>query len=223
MRSRLPGGVGRSFAPIEAGKTEAANKEGGSDEDRTACRRPRAFTAAPYAQQVDPSAAQPTFVPTAFSERIDLYARAADSIAECRIAGQVTLWASRAVKLMDGTRKELGTIEAGLAQFGPRSTLGHCGSNGAVLDVSNRFVNFLVADYPISGSAEAPAAQPALVAARLAMGTYQIAEQDGSVIPLLDRAATGSVSDRLTIVLIRKETPGAFEAVVQRDAKLAAR
>jgi len=114
------------------------------------------------------------------------------------------------VRLLDDTRRDVGSIEAGLGQFGAGTRLEGCGLDG--VNVSHRFVNFVLA-------AGEPATEPANVAARLVQGSYHLAEHDGTFIPLVGRA-TGVIipdADRLTIVLIRHAHPGSFDAVVQGD------
>jgi hypothetical protein len=156
-----------------------------------------------------------TTLQTPSTESIDVDVRVpvAGSVVDCRLAGQVTLWASRLVRLVDDARRDLGGIEAGLGQFGAGTRLEGCGLDG--VDVSNRFVNFVLAD----GSAK----QPPNIASRLAQDSVHLAEQDGTRIPLVGQA-TGVIApdaDRLTILLIRHAHPGSFDAVVQVDGQSA--
>jgi hypothetical protein len=62
------------------------------------------------------------------------------------VTGEVILWVSRPVEILDDVRVSLGAIEAGLAQFGKGSKLKGCVPDGDALDLSDQFANFLVAD-----------------------------------------------------------------------------
>src|SRR5882672_7279107 len=92
-------------------------------------------------------AAQP-HIPT--TEGIDVSAVGAlgNRLAACHLTGDVTLWVSRPVEILDDMHKSVGSIEAGLAQFGERSTLRGCVPDGSVLDLSGQFANFRAGGRP---------------------------------------------------------------------------
>src|SRR2546423_1799308 len=82
------------------------------------------------------------------TQNIDISAHAVlgNRLSRCRVTGEVILWVSRPVEILDDALVNLGAIEAGLAQFGKGSKLQGCVPDDAPLDLSNQFANFLVAD-----------------------------------------------------------------------------
>jgi len=156
-------------------------------------------------------------------DSIDVLAQAlaGNSLGACRISGSVTLWVSRRVEVLDDMRESLGALEAGLAQFSQGSQLAGCVPDGAALDLSDQFVNFLLADdRPIRGGLLGRERAGGL-ATQLAADFYHLAESDRRVIPLVagvDRRAIGSVSHQFVIVLIVDGARyGSFDAVIQRE------
>jgi hypothetical protein len=151
-------------------------------------------------------------------EHLDLVAfnSPADGTQGCRLTGEVTLWVSRQVNVLDGTNHAVGSVEAGLAQFSPQAKLQGCMPGGAPLDLSGRLVNFLVTDARASfGRREAGA-----LATRLTRDSYRLAHREGAPILLVNdfvSNAFGAVSYRFTIVLIRDGDSGSYDAVIHRD------
>jgi len=168
--------------------------------DRAATTRPRLQT--PRTEYVD------IYVEPVFGNRLAL----------CHLKGQVTLWVSRAVSIRDEMGEELGTIEAGLEQFGTGTTLEGCLSDGATLDLSGQFANFRVAGAASDGG---PSREVTIgLASQLAQGFYHLAEPEGTFIPLVDgikTTALGSVAHEFAILLVGNGTPGSFDAVIQRE------
>jgi len=155
--------------------------------------------------------AQTSLAPDAATATINVYAQAplTDGATACHIAGHVTLWVSRPVRLRGAMREDLGTIEAGLAQFGAGAKVEGCAAATSAVDVSERFVNFLVANH----------GDVARVAAQLAAGTSQLTEKDGTLIPLLEQgrlSGNRATSSWFRIVLIRDTSSGSFAAAINR-------
>jgi hypothetical protein len=153
---------------------------------------------------------------------VDISAQGAlgNNLAACRVVGQVILWVSRPVTVLDDMRESLGTIEAGLAQFSSGSRLEGCVPEGAALDLSNRFANFLVADGRPSEEGAFGRREAGMFASALAQDFYHLAEHEGTLIPLVDGVridAIGSVSYQFAIVLIRDAKSASFDAVVYRE------
>jgi hypothetical protein len=141
-------------------------------------------------------------------------------LSECRVTGQVILWVSRAVEVLDDVRVSLGAIEAGLAQFGKGSKLQGCVPDGGTLDLSDRFANFLVADDPSLRRGALGRREAAGFASQLAQNFYQLAEPEGTPIPLVEgikMSAIGSFSYRFIIVLVRDAKSGSIDAVIHRE------
>ena len=156
------------------------------------------------------------------SENIDISADAVlgNKLSECRVTGEVVLWVSRPVEILDDVRVSVGAIEAGLAQFGKGSKLQGCVPDGAALDLSDQFANFLVADDRSLRSGAFGRREAAVFASQLAQDFYQLAERKGTLIPLVDGikiSAIGSVSYRFKIVLIRDGKSGSIDAVIHRE------
>jgi len=155
------------------------------------------------------------------TERIDISAHAVlgNRLAECRMTGDVILWVSRSVEILDDTRVSLGAIEAGLVQFGTGSKLKGCVPDGDTLDLSGLFANFLVADERSLRSGAISRPQAAVSASQLAQDFYQLAEHEGALIPLVDgiARAIGPASYRFKVVLIRDAKSGSFDAVIHRE------
>jgi len=138
------------------------------------------------------------------------------SRADCKLTGEAVLWVSRPVKVLDEAGASLGGVTAGLAQFGRGSELGGCVPDGAALNLSDRFATFLVAD----GSGVPDRQRSEGLASRLAQDFYQLAEGEGTVIPLVDGVtlrAMGSASYRFKIVLIVDAASGSIDAVILRE------
>jgi hypothetical protein len=156
------------------------------------------------------------------TERIDILAPAAseNTLSLCRLTGEVILWVSRRVDVVDEMGARLGAIEAGLAQFAAGSQLQGCVPDGAALQLSDRFANFLVAGEQSVPSGSAGHRDAAALASQLAQDFYHLAEQRGRIIPLVDGInvrALGSVRYRFHIVLIRNGSSGAMDAVIHRE------
>jgi hypothetical protein len=155
------------------------------------------------------------------TERIDIFAQPAfgNHLAACHLAGRVTLWVSRRLRVLDDMLEEVATIKAGLAQFGKGSNMKGCVSDDATFDLSDQFVNFVVADHSPRNAGANREATGAL-ASQLAQDFYHLAERDGTPVPLVDGfkiSAIGSVSHQFTIVLVRNGKPGSFDAIVHRE------
>ena len=158
--------------------------------------------------------------PSKQSIDISVAATPGNPLATCRLAGQVILWVSRPVAVLDDMQENIGIIEAGLAQFGPGSTLEGCAPDGVSLDLSDRFANFLVTDEGAANSLANGRRKGGVLASQLAAGFYQLAEQNGMPIPLVNGLkvdALGSVSYQFTVVLIRNAGSGSFDAYVGRE------
>src|SRR5262245_35418421 len=155
-------------------------------------------------------------------ERIDISAPGVlgNRLAACRVVGQVTLWVSRPLEILDDMRESLGTIEAGLAQFSKGSKVEGCVPAGAALDLSDRFANFLIADdRPLREGVFGRVAARAL-ASQLAQDFYHLVDPAGTPIPLvngLEVSALGAVSYQFTVVLIRHGESASLEAVISRE------
>lgn len=155
-------------------------------------------------------------------ERIDISAQAAlgNNLAACRVVGQVMLWVSRPVTVLDDMRESLGTIDAGLAQFSKGSRLEGCVPDGTALDLSDQFANFLIADGRPLEDGVFGRRQAGMFASALAQDFYHLAEHEGTLFPLLGGVkigAIGSVSYQFAIVLIRDAKSASFDAVVYRE------
>src|SRR5262245_37245138 len=134
-------------------------------------------------------------------EKIDISAQAVlgNGLSACRVRGQVVLWFSRPVALLDDMRENLGAIEARLAQFGGGSKLEGCVPDGVALNLSDQFVNFFVADDRPLRDQALGRGEAGVFASQLAQGFYHLAEQEGTSIPRvggLTMSAIGSVSYR---------------------------
>jgi len=156
--------------------------------------------------------------PSTRVERLDLVAfdSPGDGTQGCRLTGEVTLWVSRQVNVLDGANAAVGSVEAGLAQFSREAKLHGCMPGGAPLDLSGRLVNFLVTDARASfGRHEAGA-----LAAKLTRDSYRLAHLESAPILLVndfESNAFGAVSYRFTIVLIRDGDSSSYDAVIHRD------
>ena len=155
-------------------------------------------------------------------QTIDISAHAVlgNRLSKCRVTGEVILWVSRQVEILDDALASLGAIEAGLAQFGKRSKLQGCVPDGVALDLSNQFANFLVADDRFLRRGPFGHREALAFASQLAQDFYQLAEREGTLIPLVDGikiSAIGSVSYRFTVVLVRDAKSGSFDAVIDRE------
>lgn len=155
-------------------------------------------------------------------ENIDISAHAVlgNGLSECRVTGEVILWVSHPVEILDDVRVSLGAIEAGLAQFGKGSKLQGCVPDGAALDLSDQFANFLVADDRSSQSGAFGRREAVVFASQLVQDFYQLAEPEGKLIPLVDGikvSAIGSVTYRFNIMLIRDAKSGSIDAVIHRE------
>jgi hypothetical protein len=153
---------------------------------------------------------------------VDISAQGAlgNNLGACRVVGQVILWVSRPVSVLDDMRESLGTIEAGLAQFSRGTRLEGCGSDGAALDLSDRFANFLVADGRPLDEGTFGRREAGMFASALVQDFYHLAEHEGTLIPLVDgvkMGAIGSVSYQFVIVLIGDAKSASFDAVVYRE------
>jgi hypothetical protein len=165
------------------------------------------------------------------TERIEISVAGAlgNDLAACRLTGEVTLWVSRPVAVLDDMHENAGSVEAGLAQFGKQSSLGGCVPDGGVLDLSDRFANFLVVDDEPWRSGTFGRTEAGILAAQLARDAYHLAHPEGASISLTDGFtlnAPGSVPYRFMIVLIRNVDSGSFDAVIYRatlGAKFSAR
>jgi hypothetical protein len=134
----------------------------------------------------------------------------------CRITGDVVFWVGRRVAVLDDTDARLGTIQAGLAQFGPGARLHACVADDAIIDLSGQFANFLVA--PSRGHGDV--GNSLALASQLAQDFYHLAEDAGHVIPLVDGTtigALGSVAYRYDVVLIADDAAHTVGAIVQRE------
>lgn len=156
------------------------------------------------------------------TETLDISAPAMPGnwLSDCRLTGQVILWVSRPVAVLDDMRENVGAVEAGLAQFGADSKLERCVPDDATLDLSDRFVNFLVADDRRLKGGSFGRTMAGAFASQLAQDFYHLAESEGTLIPLVEglrKSAIGSVSYRFTIVLIRSAKSGSFDAVIHRE------
>ena len=155
-------------------------------------------------------------------QTIDISAHAVlgNRLSECRVTGEVILWVSREVEILDDVRVRLGAAEAGLAQFGKGSKVQGCVPDDAALDLSDQFANFLVADDRPIRSGALGRREAAGFASQLAQDFCQLAEREGTLIPLVDGIeirAIGSVSYRFKIVLVRDAKSGSIDAVIHRE------
>jgi hypothetical protein len=154
---------------------------------------------------------------TPITEPIDITTQpaAGNRLAACHVAGTVTLWVSRPLRVLDDMQEEQAVLEAGLLQFGERSILEGCLPDGARLDLSEQFANFVVAE-------EGPfhREQAVALASQLAQDFFHLADADGTVVPLVAGVtvrALGSVAHEYTIVLIRDAKSASYDAVVLRE------
>jgi len=159
----------------------------------------------------------PALLQTPLTEPIDISAQPApgNRLAACHLAGQVTLWVSRPLRVLDDMLAEHSMVEAGLLQFGAGTTLEGCVPDSATLDLSNQFANFLVAP----GGAYHGETVTAL-ASQLAQEFFHLAQPDGTPVPLVDGikvGAVGSVAHEYTVVLIRDGRSASFDAVIHRE------
>jgi hypothetical protein len=146
--------------------------------------------------------------------------RNANQLPRCRLSGHVTLWVSRRVAIVDEMDERLGLVEAGLAEFKADAKLEECVPDGAVLNLSDRFVNFVIADNRPWNGGQFGERQARAVASLLAEDFYRLADMDGTPIPLVDGikiGALGSTAYRFVIVLIKGAQPSAIDAVISRD------
>jgi hypothetical protein len=133
----------------------------------------------------------------------------------CRLIGELTLWVSRQVNVLDDTNAVTGSIEAGLAQFSQQAKLQGCVPGGS-LDLSGRFVNFLVTDARASFGRYTARE----LAGKLARNSYRLAHKEGAPINLanaFESNVLGAESYRFTIVLIRNGEVGSYDAVIDRE------
>jgi hypothetical protein len=157
------------------------------------------------------------------TEIIDIWADAfgSEHISRCRVVGNVVLWVSRPVSIVDEMDRSLGLIEAGLAQFGHGSRLEACVPDAVALDLSDRFANFLIADNRSLRTGTFNRGQAAAFASLLAQNFYRLVETDERRrIPLVDgiaMRAMGSVNYRFSIVLVRDANSSSMDAVIQRE------
>jgi hypothetical protein len=117
-------------------------------------------------------------------------------------------------------QRKLGFVEAGLAQFNSNAKLENCVPDGQALDLSDRFVNFLIADNRPWKGGQFGEHQARAVASLLADDFYQLADSDGTKIPLIDGArisAIGSTAYRFAIVLVAGPQPSVIDAVISRE------
>ena len=157
------------------------------------------------------------------TESVDIRAHAVgvNRLSPCRVVGDVVLWVSAPVEILDDMGVSLGVIEAGLAQFGGRAKLEGCIPDARVLDLSGRVTNFLIADNRSLRKGTFGRSQAAAAASLLAQDFYRLMEHDGKqLIPLVDGiqiGAAGSVTYRFQIVLIQDANSRSIDAVVHRD------
>jgi len=159
----------------------------------------------------------PTLLQTPLTEPIDIFAQPAlgNRLAACHLAGDLTLWVSRPLRVLDDMLEEQAVIEAGLLQFGGRSKLEGCLPDGATLDLSEQFANFVVTE----GGAHHRATTMAL-ASQLAQDFFHFAHPDGTLVPLvagIKVTARGSVAHEFMLVLIRDAKSASFDAVIFRE------
>jgi len=157
--------------------------------------------------------------PDRFIERLDVVALGlpgGDVTQSCRLNGDVTLWVSRQVNVLDDMNDAVGSVEAGLAQFSPHAKLQGCVPGDASLDLSGQLVNFLVTDARASFGRH----KAGELAAKLTRNSCRLAHREGAPIDLVngfESNAFGAVSYRFTIVLIRDGDSGSYDAVIHRD------
>jgi hypothetical protein len=155
-------------------------------------------------------------------ERVDISVHPAvgNRLTACRLTGQVISWVRRPVDVLDDMRQNIGTIEAGLAQFGRGSKLEGCVPESTFLDLSDQFANLVIADDRGPENTALRRREAEAIASQLAQGFYHLAEREGEPIPLVNALkvnALGSVSYEFMIVLIRSAGSGAFDAVIHRE------
>jgi hypothetical protein len=160
---------------------------------------------------------QPTLLQLPMREPIEISAAPVygNRLPGCDLSGAVTLWVSRRLRVLDDMRKQHAVVEAGLFQFGEGSRLKGCVPDGAALDLSEQFANFVVA----AGGADQRDKALSL-ASQLAQGLSHLTNDDGSLVPLVAgvRArALGSVAHEYTIVLVRDAESRSYDAVIQRE------
>jgi hypothetical protein len=158
--------------------------------------------------------------PLTVSMDIAAQPRNTNRLPACRLTGDVTLWVSRLVAVVDEMNQTLGLVEAGLAQFNANAKIEKCLPDGQALDVSNRFVNFVIADKRPWNGGQFGARQARAVASLLAEDFYQVADTDGMKIPLVDGitiGAIGSTAYQFVLVLIKGAQPRVIDAVISRE------
>jgi hypothetical protein len=146
--------------------------------------------------------------------------RNSNRLPACHLSGALTLWVSRPVAIVDETNQRLGFVEAGLAQFNANAKLENCVPDGQVLHLSDRFVNFVIADDRPWKGGQFGEHQARAVASLLAEDFYQLADADGTKIPLVDGArigAIGSTAYRFAIVLVTGPQPSVIDVVISRE------
>ena len=132
------------------------------------------------------------------------------------------------MKILDDMRVSLGVVEAGLAQFAKGSKLEGCVPDAVTLNLSDQFANFLVVNDRSIRSGPFERQEVAGFGSQLGSDFYQLADLEGTVIPLVDGiklSALGSVSYRFKIVLIHEQS-SPIDAVIVRETlgtKFAAR
>jgi hypothetical protein len=161
--------------------------------------------------------AHPTLLQTPVTEPINISAQPTlgNHLPACHLAGSVTLWVSRSLRVLDDVFEERAIVEAGLLQFGKRSTLEGCSPDGVAVDLSDHFANFLVAEEGASTREGATA-----LASQLAQDFFHLAQPDSVLVPLVNSikvSAVGSVAHAYTIVLIRDAKSASFDAVIHRE------
>jgi len=124
------------------------------------------------------------------------------------------------VAVVDETNQTLGLVEAGLAQFNTNAKIENCLPDGRALDLADRYVNFVIADKRPWKGGQFGERQARAIASLLAEDFYQLADTDGTKIPLVDRiriGAIGSTAYQFVIVLIKGAQPSVIDAVISRE------
>ena len=158
--------------------------------------------------------------PLTVSMNIAAQPRNTNRLPACHLTGDVTLWVSRVVAVVDETNQTLGLVEAGLAQFNTNAKIENCLPDGRALDLADRYVNFVIADKRPWKGGQFGERQARAIASLLAEDFYQLADTDGTKIPLVDRiriGAIGSTAYQFVIVLIKGAQPSVIDAVISRE------
>jgi hypothetical protein len=167
----------------------------------------------------DADGGKAAFAVTPATEAIDVVANplVPNRLDACRLSGEVILWASRPLRVLDDMGDERGTVEAGLAQFGDGSWLDGCTPDGTPLDISGAFTNFLVA---ASWPSDRVPADAVSLASQLTKGFFRLAQLDGNTQPMIEgisARAVGSVAHQFAITLIRRAPFGAYDIAINRQ------